>query len=416
MMDYVLSTGAAPPAAPSKPRTRTQESDASDGPAFGDVLKAKQKEELKSAEDQAMRSQTPGGPVVPRPDDPPAEEQPAARDASQAAATAPVSQTGNEKILPVIVGEGEVPAAEAAAAETVTTGVTDADTPAAATLNPESPDAVFSQALAAAVEGDAQTSDPVQVAPAPAPAAPEAEAAAQSSPAAQPAETASVQVSAAPTPAENAAAAKEAAEQKAEARAQSAAAESDSASANTAAVTTSAASDAKSQSAAAPLQQSAQANASAAVNTAQRVDMVQQLVAQMSGAIEAGKSTMKIQLHPAELGAIELHLISSASGVSVSMVADQLSTGKMLENQLSQLRQSLADAGIQLTGLDVSHQNLTNQQQNSAAQQNAAFSQQSQHSAAAYIRHLDREDELQAEILMARPHTVLSSSAVDYRI
>lgn len=78
---------------------------------------------------------------------------------------------------------------------------------------------------------------------------------------------------------------------------------------------------------------------------------------------------MHLQLNPKELGAIEVDMVSSSQGVQVTFFAEQASTGRLLETQLNQLRDSLIDAGVQLSGLNIG-------QHNSQGQKGGAFSQE----------------------------------------
>lgn len=89
------------------------------------------------------------------------------------------------------------------------------------------------------------------------------------------------------------------------------------------------------------------------VNT-QAVDVVRQIASQMKVRIKGGSTSLRLHLNPRELGAIDVQMVRSAQGVSVTFITEQASTGQLLETQMSQLRQSLKDAGLQLTGLNIS--------------------------------------------------------------
>lgn len=423
MTDYVVSSGAAPPVATGRSRSSTQKANASDELEFGDLLKAKQKENLKHDEEDNLRSQVPVAPSPTQPDYPKEDPAPAENAAEtpivdeQALSTGRPSteamsqadgtlvQPGMENTTPVVPGEGEVVTPTVEMPTPIATGITADDAPGATTLNPTSPEAVFSEALANSVGSQNPSVDPSLVAPVVEPVV------GQQGEITQPLEPARPGTAPESGPgvwqAESRVSGK-VVEQGAESTEQ---ASDPNPSTNPGGSSGAVASTGSEQTnAAIAPAQAAQSSATAAVTTAQRVDLVQQLVAQMDGALQAGRTTMKIHLNPAELGAIELNLVSGANGISVSMVADQASTGKLLENQLSQLRQSLAEAGIQLANLNISQQNMANQQQS------ATFSQNSQRGAAAYVRRLDRADELENEVVSARARSVLTASAVDYRI
>lgn len=109
----------------------------------------------------------------------------------------------------------------------------------------------------------------------------------------------------------------------------------------------------------------------AAQPDSQPSDVVQQIVRQMNGSIQNGQSTMKVQLHPQDLGSIEIQLVNSGHGISVTVSAEQASTGKMLQGQADQLRQALQDSGIQLSSLNIN-------QHGQSSQHGSASNQQSQ--------------------------------------
>jgi flagellar hook-length control protein FliK len=94
----------------------------------------------------------------------------------------------------------------------------------------------------------------------------------------------------------------------------------------------------------------------------QSLEVVQQIMSQMKVRIKSGASSMRLQLNPKELGGIEVQMIRNTEGVSVTFFAEHASTGHLLETQMNQLRQSLKDAGVQLTGLNISQQNQPKQE------------------------------------------------------
>lgn len=92
---------------------------------------------------------------------------------------------------------------------------------------------------------------------------------------------------------------------------------------------------------------------SQAPTKAEHPDMVSQILNRMDGEIQQGRSSMRIQLHPHDLGSIDIRVTRNEQGITVSMTADQASTGRLLEAQADQLRQSLNQAGVQLSNLDI---------------------------------------------------------------
>lgn len=100
------------------------------------------------------------------------------------------------------------------------------------------------------------------------------------------------------------------------------------------------------------------------------VDVVRQIASQMEASIQQGRSSIRVQLHPQELGGIDIRFASSAQGVSVTVYAEQASTGRLLEAQLNQLRQSLNDAGVNLAQLNIHHESPSHQPQGGLGGQN----------------------------------------------
>jgi flagellar hook-length control protein FliK len=74
---------------------------------------------------------------------------------------------------------------------------------------------------------------------------------------------------------------------------------------------------------------------------------------------------MEIQLHPAELGQIRLSLRWEDGQVHLRMMASELGTGQMLQANLSELRDNLAQLGVQCGMMEM---NMGNQQGNSREQ------------------------------------------------
>lgn len=105
-------------------------------------------------------------------------------------------------------------------------------------------------------------------------------------------------------------------------------------------------------------------------------DVVQQVLRQMSVNLQNGPSSMRLQLNPKELGAIDVQMVKNSQGVSVTFFAEQAGTGRLLETQLDQLRQSLTNSGIQLSNLNIGQHGQFGQQGNSYKQA-YPFAQQS---------------------------------------
>jgi flagellar hook-length control protein FliK len=71
----------------------------------------------------------------------------------------------------------------------------------------------------------------------------------------------------------------------------------------------------------------------------------------------ADGQSLRIQLQPENMGKIEIRLSSGSDGVTVTLNTDTQLTGNMLERSLSELKTSLADAGVNLASLSVNSGN-----------------------------------------------------------
>jgi flagellar hook-length control protein FliK len=139
----------------------------------------------------------------------------------------------------------------------------------------------------------------------------------------------------------------------------------------------------------------------------QASEVVQQIMSQMKVKIKSEATSMHLQLNPKELGVIEVQMTRNAEGVSVTFFAEQASTGKLLETQINQLRQSLKDAGVQLTGLNISQHDQP-KQEGGFLKQGSYFGQYFQRSAP-QIETVNKERERLERIGR-------SSTEVDYLI
>ncbi len=120
--------------------------------------------------------------------------------------------------------------------------------------------------------------------------------------------------------------------------------------------------------------------------------------------VKSKQTSLRIQLHPEDLGRIQLRLIQDENGLRVTMQADHSETGQLLERHLHSLQKTLNDAGIQLTGFDINSGNQNRQQQTPAAWKKFRTS-------AAGIAAADSVTELGRP---AHQHSI--DAAVDYRI
>lgn len=70
-------------------------------------------------------------------------------------------------------------------------------------------------------------------------------------------------------------------------------------------------------------------------------------------------SSAELKLHPAELGSIEIKIITEDDQAKVSFVTNNATAKELIESSLPKLRDLLADSGLQLEQSDVSQENLS---------------------------------------------------------
>jgi flagellar hook-length control protein FliK len=119
---------------------------------------------------------------------------------------------------------------------------------------------------------------------------------------------------------------------------------------------------------------------------------------------EQGQS-MRIQIHPENLGKIDLRLVSNSNGMKVFMTAEVPATAKLLESHMDQLQRSLADAGVSISGMSVNSQGAQGQPANSS------LNQSQQGLGRISLPVLQQETETISPVNLQ-----VSSSGVDYRI
>jgi len=101
------------------------------------------------------------------------------------------------------------------------------------------------------------------------------------------------------------------------------------------------------------------------VNVAHLTEQVSAAMEARAGELTAGQPVeVHLRLDPPELGMIRVHLRLSDEGVSVRFIAGDEAVTKLLESQLPDLRQSLAERGLSFMQCDVSSGN--SQQQSSS--------------------------------------------------
>jgi flagellar hook-length control protein FliK len=76
----------------------------------------------------------------------------------------------------------------------------------------------------------------------------------------------------------------------------------------------------------------------------------QQVVMHVAQAMNAGGKTVTIELHPAELGRVEIHFSFRSDGTDVRLTVDRPETFDAFSHDRSGLQQQLAQAGVDLGG------------------------------------------------------------------
>jgi len=141
----------------------------------------------------------------------------------------------------------------------------------------------------------------------------------------------------------------------------------------------------------------------------QEAEWVNQVVGNVQTMSKNGQTTMRLQLYPEDLGRIDLHLTSSSDGLQITINADQVSTGRLIETKLDTLRQTLTDAGLQVLNLSVGQSSVQDQSnQTSQWQQSTSFTHPTRYGSGAII-----EDE---SLLSESVQLNLISSSLDYRV
>jgi flagellar hook-length control protein FliK len=119
---------------------------------------------------------------------------------------------------------------------------------------------------------------------------------------------------------------------------------------------------------------------------------------------EQGQS-MRIQIHPENLGKIDLRLISNSDGMKVVMTAEVPATAKLLETHLDQLQKQLSNAGLSISGMSVNSQGAQGQFANQSLNQSQTGNQ------------LTGIPVFQKDTEIATPQIAkVSSSSLDYRV
>ena len=102
--------------------------------------------------------------------------------------------------------------------------------------------------------------------------------------------------------------------------------------------------------------------------------VIDQIINRLSVRSNNSQSEVKIQLDPPSLGRVRMSIITSGDGVRTVIVAENQAVKQVIENSLSQLRDSMSSQGLKLDGFSVLVGGDSNpefsQQQDSFAQSN----------------------------------------------
>jgi len=156
--------------------------------------------------------------------------------------------------------------------------------------------------------------------------------------------------------------------------------------------------------------------ASAAVQTATQIseparlaeapknEVINQVANQIDQMVKTNRSSVRLQLYPEELGHIDLRIVTTKDGISVTMLTEKASTQQVLKSDMDVLKQNIEQAGIQLTNLNI------NQGQNSNRQQ--AFEHRQNFSNNSYPGSSSNNSNSSSN----EPKKHLTSSLVDYKV
>jgi hypothetical protein len=137
-------------------------------------------------------------------------------------------------------------------------------------------------------------------------------------------------------------------------------------------------------------------------------DMLRQITSSVHQLAHQQGTTIRLHLHPHELGSIDIRLIHNQNGIGIMVLAEQASTGRLLESQMGQLQQSIADAGVQISQLLMGQNALQDGGQSLFARQGQE-APPPRHTAAQHSEKKQPEGQQQ-------PRKERGASLIDYRV
>lgn len=145
-------------------------------------------------------------------------------------------------------------------------------------------------------------------------------------------------------------------------------------------------------------------------------DMMQQILDYMRVSVKPDVSNLEMQLHPASLGSLHIHVASEGGVVTANFIAENENVKAILESQLIQLKESFAEQGVSVEAIEVSVQaNLSEQnlEQGRNGQRDGNFSRTRTRrirldgaDGTGIPEDLDERDQMTAEVMAANGQTV----------
>lgn len=164
----------------------------------------------------------------------------------------------------------------------------------------------------------------------------------------------------------------------------------------------------------------AQPASGGAVNTQ---DIMRQIMDYMKIQVKSDMSSLEMQLHPASLGTIRIHLASNGGAVTANFVTQNEAVRAALESQMVQLKESFAEQGIKVEAIEVTvqthqfEQNLDQGRGNDRnADSGAAKSARTRRIRLDGILSADELDEMQDEDRIAAEMMEANGGTVDYTV
>lgn len=133
-------------------------------------------------------------------------------------------------------------------------------------------------------------------------------------------------------------------------------------------------------------------------------EIITQVANQIDQLVKSNRSSIRLQLYPEELGHIDLRIVTTRSGISVTMMTEKASTQQVLKSDMDMLKQNIEQAGIQLSNLNINQGNNSNKQQSFENRQNLSNGSYAGTSS-------DNSNTTSDE-----PRVHLTSTVVDYRV